>query len=326
MIIAWSKINSPLYNNIICSISGGADSDIVLDICKICDRDNKCRYFWIDTGLEYQATKDHLKYLEKEYGVSIYPVKAIKSIPTSCRQYGQPFMSKMISAYMYRLQLHDFQWEDQSFDELYKKYPKCKSALMWWCNTKLDRDDGKTSRFNISVKKWLKEYIIKNPPTFKISNKCCYYAKKLPAMHLKNEEGCDLSILGVRKAEGGARAVAYKNCFTAKPDDPDEYRPVFWYTNADKEMYKEHYNIVYSDCYEIYGLDRTGCAGCPFGKYWESELEVIKTHEPKLYKAVNNIFGDSYEYMRGYSKFVEEMDAKYGSYKKYLEQKEGIEN
>ena len=36
----------------------------MLDIVWRCDKDNKVDYVWFDTGLEYQATKDHLKYLE----------------------------------------------------------------------------------------------------------------------------------------------------------------------------------------------------------------------------------------------------------------------
>ena len=39
-----------------------------------------------------------------------------------------------VSEWIERLQRHNFQWEDKSFDELYKEYPKCKVALQWWCN------------------------------------------------------------------------------------------------------------------------------------------------------------------------------------------------
>ena len=46
LIKAWAKINSSLYNKIVCTISGGADSDIVLDICTKCDKDNKIDYVW----------------------------------------------------------------------------------------------------------------------------------------------------------------------------------------------------------------------------------------------------------------------------------------
>lgn len=67
LVRAWSKINSPKYKKIVCSISGGSDSDVMLDIVWRCDKDNKVDYVWFDTGLEYQATKDHLKYLENKY-------------------------------------------------------------------------------------------------------------------------------------------------------------------------------------------------------------------------------------------------------------------
>lgn len=55
----------------ICSISGGSDSDVVLDIISKTDEDGKVKYFWIDTGLEYTATKEHLKELEQKYGIEI---------------------------------------------------------------------------------------------------------------------------------------------------------------------------------------------------------------------------------------------------------------
>ena len=86
LIIAWTKINDPNYKNILCAISGGSDSDVMLDICFRCDKDKKIDYVWFNTGLEYQATKDHLKYLEKKYGIKIIPYNAIMPIPTACRK------------------------------------------------------------------------------------------------------------------------------------------------------------------------------------------------------------------------------------------------
>lgn len=298
LVRAWSKINSNKYKKIMCSVSCGSDSDVVVDICVMCDKDEKIIYVMFDTGLEYQATKDHKKYLEQKYGIEIIVLRAKKPIPICCKQYGQPFLSKQVSEYISRLQKHNFQWEDEDFDILLKRYPKCKVALKWWCNAWGDK-----SKFNIEYNKWLKEFMILNPPQFKISNKCCYYAKKLVAKHAKEEFDCDLSIVGVRKAEGGARSSAYKSCFSENDGKADEYRPLFWYKNSDKEEYDKHYGIVHSKCYTEYGLPRTGCAGCPFGRDFEQELEIIQKYEPKLYKAVNNIFRDSYEYTRKYRQF-----------------------
>jgi 3'-phosphoadenosine 5'-phosphosulfate sulfotransferase (PAPS reductase)/FAD synthetase len=297
IIIAYSKINSSLYDNIVCSVSGGADSDNVIDICTKVDKDKKIKYIWFDTGLEYQATKEHLKYLEVKYDIKIEIMKAIKPIPTTCKNYGQPFLSKNVSEMMKRLQKHHFKWEDKTFNELYNEYPNCKSALEWWCNTK------KSKKMCITQNKLLKEFIIANPPPFNISNACCKYAKKDVAHKAIKDYIADLEITGIRKSEGGARSTAYKSCFDSA-NGCDKYRPIFWYLNETKQEYQEHFKVINSRCYTEYGLKRTGCAGCPYGRDFEFELEVIKEHEPRLYKAVNTIFADSYEYTRRYKQFV----------------------
>lgn len=305
LVRAWSKINSNKYNNILCSISGGSDSDIILDICDKCDKEGKVKYIWFNAGLEYQATKDHLKYLEKKYNIIIGEKRAEKPIPICCAKYGQPFLSKQVSEYVSRLQKHNFEWKNEELEILLKKYPKCKVALKWWCNAWGDK-----SKFNIEYNKWLKEFMILNPPLFNISNKCCHYAKKLVAKHAKEDCDCGLSIVGVRKAEGGARSSAYKNCFSENDGVADEYRPIFWYKNSDKEDYEKHYGIIHSRCYTDYGLKRTGCAGCPYGRDFEKELEIIREYEPRLFVAVNNIFGNSYEYTRKYKEFCRIMNEK----------------
>jgi 3'-phosphoadenosine 5'-phosphosulfate sulfotransferase (PAPS reductase)/FAD synthetase len=285
-----------------CSISGGADSDIMLDIVSRADDENKVTYGFYNTGIEYDATKRHLEYLRQKYGVEIREYKAKVPVPVACRKHGQPFVSKFVSEMIQRLQRHGFKWEDKPFDELLAEYPKCKAALKWWCNM-----NGEKSRFNIKYNKLLKEFMIANPPDFAISNKCCDFAKKNVAKDAAKEDDCDLVIMGVRKAEGGIRSAAYKSCFSeADTGKKANFRPLFWLTNADKKEYEEHCEIVHSDCYTVYGLDRTGCAGCPFGKDFEKELAIIKEYEPKLYKAVNNIFGKSYEYTRKYNVFKQE--------------------
>ena len=82
LIKAWTFINNERYENIVCTISGGSDSDDMLDIIWRCDKDNKVDFVWFDTGLEYQATKDHLKYLENKYDIEVKSYRAIKPIPT----------------------------------------------------------------------------------------------------------------------------------------------------------------------------------------------------------------------------------------------------
>lgn len=235
-VITKSKIER--YNNIVCSISGGSDSDVMLDICSKLDTNQKIRYVFFNTGLEYQATKDHLKYLENKYGIKIEEIKAKMPIPTSCRKFGQPFLSKSVSRRIRDLQKHNFEFEDKPIGYLLEKYcqtipeekakknPKqcfyyngkyyrgCVLALRWWCNDFSPKDNGSESTFNISYNKYLKEFMIANPPPHPISHVCCDYAKKQPIHDFNKQNETDLSMYGVRKAEGGARASAYKNCFT----------------------------------------------------------------------------------------------------------------
>ena len=236
-------------------------------------------------------------------------LQPIKPIPVCVREYGVPFWSKFASDYISRLQRHGFQWKDKPLKELLKEYPRCKAALRWWCNDWPKSETGKESKFNIAYTPWLKEFMLENPPDFKISAKCCTYAKKDPVKKYIKSGAFDLNCTGIRKAEGGKRSSAYKSCYTQSLTGPDQYRPLFWFSDADKKEFAEHYGITHSDCYEVWGMKRTGCAGCPFGKDFETELELVKEHEPKFYNAVNKIFGASYDYTRRFLEFRERMKA-----------------
>lgn len=116
---------------------------------------------------------------------------------------------------------------------------------------------------------------------------------------------CDLNVVGIRKAEGGARS-SIKSCqYTSH--GTQTFAPIFWFTNADKRLYETIYDIKHSDCYEVYGLPRTGCVACPFATgNFENELEQLKTYEPKLYQAALNVFGKSYDYTRLYKQYRDE--------------------
>lgn len=121
-----------------------------------------------------------------------------------------------------------------------------------------------------------------------------------------------MDIMGVRKVEGGVRAGAYSSCFMSSSSSRsyDLFMPVWWLNNADKVEYEKHYNIKHSNCYTVYGMKRTGCAGCPFNKNIFDDLHIIQQYEPKLFHACMNIFGPSYAYKRAYDEFKQEMKQK----------------
>lgn len=286
--------------NILVSCSGGSDSDVVIDFLHQCGFGDKVEYVFFDTGLEYQATKDHLDYLEDKYDIQIDRAKAFKSIPYCCKTYGEPFINKIVSENIERLQRHGFQWEDEPYDVLIKRYPDAQCGLKWWCN------HHEINQYCIRYKKYLKEFLIENPPKFKISPKCCRYAKKMTAKKYYKDHNVELSITGMRKSEGGIRATALKSCYSI--GSPDSYRPIWWFTNQDKKEYCQHYNVIHSKAYTKYGFSRTGCACCPFAFDLQSELRTISKYEPRLFKAIINTFEKTYEYTRQYYDFRDNLE------------------
>lgn len=292
------------HNKIACSISGGGDSDVMLDMMLRCGARGKTDFVFFNTGLEYQATLEHLDFLEKKYGIEIIRAKPVKSIPASCREYGIPFWGKEASDKLYYMQNHNFLYEDESFEELSDRYPRMKGALKWWCNVGAELSDF----FIIDRAPHMKQFIMENPPDFKISKKCCTYAKKKAFANFAKGKGYDLSCVGLRKSEGGSRA-SINNCYSDN-SAIHNFRPIFWFRDVDKDEYCKHYGVTHSRCYTEYGLKRTGCVGCPYNKNILNELEIIKKYEPKLYRAAIGVFGKSYEYTRRYLEFREEMKNK----------------
>lgn len=288
------------HKKVVASISGGSDSDVMMDLIIRCGGKDKTRFVFFNTGLEYEATKRQLDFLRNKYDTEIEVIPPIKPIPLCVNQYGVPFWSKHVSEMMMRLQRHDFQWENEPFDVLIQRYPNCKVALQWWCN-----EHRENSPYNISRVRLMKEFIIANPPIFKISNKCCHYAKKEPVKRYLETAEFDLNCNGMRNAEGGSRTFRIHSCYTDTMGGADQYRPLFWFSDADKAAYDEHYGITHSDCYKVWGMKRTGCAGCPFGRNYEQELALAEKYEPKFYRAMLKVFGESYEYRRQFEVFRE---------------------
>lgn len=302
---AWSVLRR--HDKVMVAISGGSDSAIMLDLFVRLDPMGKATYVYFGTGLEYKATLRYLDELEMKYGIKIERVRPVMPVPLCCHKYGVPFWSKRVSELIYRLQRHNFKWEDKPFDVLIQEYPRCRAALKWWCNVHPRKNNGSESSLNISYAPYLKEYMVANPPQVPIAAKCCQKAKKDPSAKYNKTHDFDLACTGLRKSEGGNRAISFKTCFSNTDTGANTYRPLFWLTDADKQEYKEHYGLKYSDCYEVWGMKRTGCPGCPYGKEFEQELELMQKYEPKFYRAVVKMFGASYEYTRGYLRFREEM-------------------
>ena len=298
ILTAYNKL-AEVSGDVSVLVSGGSDSDIMVHLVNLIPHSCNINYVFFDTGIEYEATKEHLDDMEKEYGIHIHRRKAKVPVPLAVKRYGVPFLAKRQSDYIGRLQSHGFNWEyGITLEDGLRKFGKCETAMKWWTC-----EYGDKSSFNITKHKLLKEFMSEHPPNFKISNKCCDYAKKKVSHMCDEEFHPALKLLGIRRAESGLRSQAYKNCFSPNYGGIPEYRPLFFWTDEDKAAYQKHYGVKYSRCYTEYGLKRTGCAGCPFGSRYNEEIEVIKKYEPKLYNAVMNIFGEAYDYCNAYREY-----------------------
>lgn len=307
------------HPNAICSYSGGADSDILIDVIERAREIfnlPEVKYVFFNTGLEMKAIKNHVKLTAEKYGVTIDEARPKVNIVQSTRQHGIPFISKIMSQGLSEWQkkgvpLSIAEEYDQAEDkaakrkELKERYPKCESLINFLCCCNAAGEPRPNIQLVINSSKYMRDFIAEYPPDFKISAKCCDYCKKQLAHRV--QKNFDMIITGERRAEGGMRSVPRKDntslCFTETASGQYRLRPLYYVSDKDKAWYKEYYGIRYSDAYEVYGLKRTGCCGCPISYRAVDDLEMIGRYEPNIAKAAWNIFGKSYEYRMKYNEY-----------------------
>ena len=326
------------HPNAICSYSGGADSDILIDVVERAREIFNLppvKYVFFNTGLEMKATKDHVKATAEKYGVEIETVRPKTNIVMASRKYGIPFVSKIMSAGLSEWQkkgvpLSVAQEYDQAEDkqakraELKERYPKCESVLNFLCCCNSKGEPRPNIQLVINSSKYMRDFIGEYPPDFKISAECCTHCKKNVAHQI--QKGYDMVITGERRDEGGMRSVPRKDntsmCFTETASGQYRLRPLYYVSDADKAWYKEYYGLRYSDAYEVYGLTRTGCCGCPISYKAIADLELIRPYEPNLVKAAWNVFGKSYTYRQKYNAYKAERMEQEKAEKKRREQED----
>ena len=303
----------------ICSYSGGSDSDILIDLIervRMIFSLPSVEYAFFNTGLEMRATKNHVEEIAEKYGVKIEAYRPKTGIVTASRKYGIPFVSKIMSAGLEEWQKKGIplsiskEYEEAKDkaakrQELKERYPKCESVINFLCCCNSEGEPRPNIQLVINSSKYMRDFIDEYPPDFQISAKCCDYCKKQVAHDVQKD--FDMIITGERRDEGGMRSVPRKDntalCFTETSEGQYRLRPLYYVSDADKAWYKEYYGIRYSDAYEVYGLTRTGCCGCPISYKAVGDLEMIRPHEPNLVKAAWNIFGKSYEYRAKYNRY-----------------------
>jgi 3'-phosphoadenosine 5'-phosphosulfate sulfotransferase (PAPS reductase)/FAD synthetase len=292
-------MNSHGGENIRVAYSGGADSDTVMWLLRYLGYSVPAIFY--NTGLEYAAAFRQIEYMRSE-GFEIEIIKPEHTLPSTQIKYGNPFISKNVSNMLHRLQYNNFDFikdGNKSKEELNKLYPKTNWAISWWTNANTRKSN------NVAWNKGLKEFLTTYGLPFRVSDKCCEVTKKRLIANYAKKNSVDLMILGLKQVDGGSR-TAINSCYVPKKGHSySMYFPLYWWKRDEKREFDKILEIKHSDCYGVYGLERSGCAACPFGRKFEEELVAIDTFEPRLSNAVRKIFSSSYEWTRKYKEFVE---------------------
>lgn len=189
-IIARRLVEHP---NATCSYSGGSDSDILIHMIETVRSMFQLppvSYHFFNTGLEMEATKRHVRETAEKYGVTIEELRPKKNIVLATRDYGVPFVSKIVSAGLENVQRKNIplsiaaeyaEAEDKpaKYAELCERYPKSKAAITFLVGCNSAGEPRPEIQLAIGSNKYLLDFIIENPIPFRVSNKCCTYCKKI---------------------------------------------------------------------------------------------------------------------------------------------------
>ncbi len=255
------------------SFSGGKDSTVLAELIKMAGLPVEIPFVFADTRIELDATLDFVK--EYDYPELVW-VKPHIPFGKIVKDYGVPIVSK------------------EKSDHLRTYHKNIDNPLA------LGRCQRLVGQHEYTGAKLADKYFHLLHPDleYKITNKCCTYLKKKPFDDYAISNDMKGTFVGIRTCEGGVRAKQYKSCtvFRKKGKRTELLSmPIIDWTDEVIEEFIKKYNVKLSRAYTEYGFDRTGCVGCPYGKYeLKDTLKIIKEKEPLKYKACMSWFGTVY--------------------------------
>lgn len=239
--------------------SGGKDSHFLYWFIKEVMKDSKITIVGVNTSFEIPEIR---RRITKNCDVVLKPIMNRWEIKS---RYGIPCFSKQQDEYIHRYQNGS-------------RTQNTMNAIM-----------GNNAKFNLNKK--AKEETLSGR-LHKVSNKCCLKNKEEPMMRWAKKNG-KKAIIGVRAAESGTRKAKYSTCLKANGD----FTPIFDMPDKIIDLFYRVFEIDIPTCYNI--VERTGCAGCPYGRYIEDELSLIpdlqRQQAIKYFKESYDVLGVDYE-------------------------------
>lgn len=233
------------------SFSGGKDSSVLLDLCRIINPDIKAVFF--NTGMEFPDIIRHIMQLKKQ-GYDIDFINAKKKPSEIWSKYGFPLVSKEQAKKLWYM----------------KNDPESKTAKIGYSENSM-RNVSQCWRFIVNE-------------TFDCNNKCCDILKKNPSHDYQKRTGL-YPIIGTMASESLIRKEQYLmrggcNSFDGKKIFST---PLSIWNDDDVWAYINDRNLKIADIYSK-GVRRTGCVCCGFGAHLEQgRFDALYRLYPKIY-------------------------------------------
>lgn len=263
------------------SLSGGKDSCVLYDLCRIVYPDIKTVFF--NTGNEYP---DIVRLVKKLIGGG-YNIDIVRPKYTPrevYEKYGFPLISKETSLSL-------------------RQIKTTKSEKLYNYRLYGIRGDGKVHQGGVLAKRW--RPLINEP--FMISEQCCQKLKKDPAHKYSKTTG-RMPIVGTMASESKLRESNYirnGGCNVFESKNGAMSMPLSIWLEEDIWAYIKMRNIEIAEIYHK-GADRTGCVGCSYGIMFDDDnrFELLYKLYPKYYNMIMNYTNNGVTYREAVRKVL----------------------
>lgn len=240
------------FDRYVLSYSGGKDSHFLYWFIKEWMHDEQIEIVGVNTSFEIPEIRDRIM---RNSDVVLHPSMNRWEIK---ERFGIPCFTKQQDEYIYRYQ------RGNRSDNTMK-------AIL-----------GKNPVMNLNRK--AREMTLSGK-LHRVSDKCCYYNKELPMMRYERETG-KKAIIGVRQSESRTRQAKYTSCMRTNGN----FTPLYDFSDTLIDDVYKAFDIEIPSIYTF--VNRTGCAGCPYGRNCETELSLL----PDLQReAAVKYFKESYD-------------------------------
>lgn len=260
-----SKFDKIKPNTYYLSYSGGKDSHFLYWFIKEYLKRDDIKIVGINTYMEHHEI---LARILKNSDIVLIP----KMKPFEIKEkYGSPCFSKI----------------QDDFIDRYQRGCRTKSLLERIQSRKFKGKDGKIHTSSFSLNELARKELLSGH-LHRVSPKCCYYLKKKTAHDFEKQSGLK-PILGIRGSEGALRKTQYKSCFTKDM----KFTPLHDLSDELMDKIIKKYNIEVPEIYNH--IKRTGCMGCPYGRYMGDTQKELALLNDRQRKFVIEYFKESYE-------------------------------